>query len=142
TDDNRLSLDASHAEHGALWVVDDRREGIDAEGAKVRDGEGPTLHLFRLEPALPGALDQIARPLGHLAQAKIRRIANDGNEQTGFGIHSDADMTGARDHDFFAGPASIEQRMLAQCDGRQLHKEIAVAGNDLISGASDRLELV
>ena len=55
-DHSRLLAYGTCGHDGHLRLVDDRCAEHVAEGPHVGDGIGPTRHLVRLEPALPGTV--------------------------------------------------------------------------------------
>ena len=96
------------------------------------------MHLIGLELALPGAFGQIPRGGGNLAQAKIRHIAENGDEQAGVRVHGYADVDFAMDDDLVIDPACIQVRMFAERGGGEFGEEISVSWHNV----AGRLELL
>ncbi len=143
-----LTNDPSHSQNRALRQIDDWCEGINTIRAQISDGKRATLQLVPAQLPGPGLLCQLARFFRDFLQALVWHIANNWDQQPGFGIHRHRDVNLSRDDDFILSarrvgwlPISIQHRVFLQSDPGKLHKEVGVGWHHQFSCRQRRFDL-
>src|SRR5207237_9883292 len=95
------------------WI-DDRRELIEAEHAKVGDGEGRASVLLRRELPLTRALGEIFRLAGDVPQGHAVGVEQDGSDQPIFDSHCHGDMDSVEMTNLVTQPVRVHLWMFGE----------------------------
>ena len=104
--------------------VDDRRKGVDAEGAEIADRERAAGELLRLELLRRGRGPSGRAFARQFRAVPARHVAEHGREQTGRRVDGDRNVDAVGRNDLAVDPLPIERRVFLEGPGDELHDDI------------------
>ncbi len=148
--DHHTLFDRAHTEDRDLGLTDDRQAKRRAEDARVRDGERPALHFFRLQLFAARAARQILNRAAHADHVAFVGILDDRHDQPSIQGHGDAEVDVALVDDVVAVdrgvgerevPNHVHRRLRDKCGVRQLQPGGLVFGLLLLANLVDAAEV-
>jgi hypothetical protein len=127
-----FASDGAQTQNRRFGSVDDRREGVDAVGAEIRDGEDGSLHVGYCQRSRPCPLDQTARLRGHLDQRCASHVLQNRHQQPLVGVHGHSHMQFlvGREHDRVLVQACGQQPVPLEHFGDDLDDDVLIARNE------------